>query len=457
MTERIILNTHGIPTRLAGFLLSAILLSVAIFALSSNGIAEDAPPPNFVIILADDLGYGDIGAMGSRLIATPAIDRMASEGVTLKSFYASANICTPSRGGLLTGRYPVRLGLTKDVARPNNQVGLAPEEITLAEKLKEKGYRSALIGKWHLGHAAEHWPTAQGFDYFFGLPYSNDMSPLALYRMNDKFEEPVDQTTLTERYTIEAIQFMEASKKKRKPFFLYLAHTMPHVPLHVSPGFSGKSKAGLYGDVVETIDWSVGRILKALDQLDLDSNTLVIFTSDNGPWWEGSSGVHRDRKGSSWEGGMRVPFIARWPGTIPAGAETGAISMNIDLFPTLAALAGCDLPQDRDIDGRDIFGILKGGQVSPHEYLYLFNSNKIAAVRTPRWKLVTRSYYRQIEFQVGRNTYYYHPGMLFDLQKDPEELYSFAREQPEVVARISEILEEGKRTLEEPYDPRRRR
>jgi uncharacterized sulfatase len=397
--------------------------------------------------LADDLGIGDIGPYGNTLIKTPNLDRMAAEGAMLSAFYSAANVCTPSRGGLLTGRYPARLGLAlNDVARATNDIGLPGSETTIAAALKTRGYATACIGKWHLGQKPGQWVTAHGFDYFYGLPYSNDMKPLALYRMDEPIEEPVDQATLTERYTAEAVRFIE--EHRAEPFFVYLPHTMPHVPLFVSERFSGESQAGLYGDVVETIDWSMGEIFASLDRLGLDENTLVLFTSDNGPWWEGSAGAHRDRKGSAWEGGMRVPLIARWPGHIPPGARSDAIAMSIDLFPTIAALAGAALPEDRVIDGRDIWPLLQGGQDSPHEYLYLFDGPLIAAVRTQRWKLVVQSWYRGFNAGIGAAYYYYHPGLLFDMRGGGLESYSMTREHPEVAAQLAQWLKQGRAELE---------
>ncbi len=424
---------------------AAILLAPAcIFCFAAS--AAQADGPNFIVVMADDLGIGDIGPYGATLIRTPHLDRMAAEGVVLTSFYSSANICTPSRGGLLTGRYPARLGLTHGVARPTNDIGIQQDEITLAEALGGVGYATACIGKWHLGHRPEHWPTRHGFDYFYGLPYSNDMTPLALYRQNENIEEPVNQRTLTERYTREAVQFIE--RNKDRPFFLYLPHTMPHIPLFVSETFEGKSSAGLYGDVVETIDWSMGEIFAALKRLGLDENTLVLFTSDNGPWWEGSAGAYRNRKGSAWEGGMRVPLIARWPGHIQPGTTSGAISMNIDLFPTLTRLAGAKLPADRPLDGRDIFDLLQGSEKSPHEYLFLFDGDKIAGVRSQKWKLVTQSWYRNWNAPLGAKRYYYYPGLLFDMEAHPEELYSQTREHPDVAKQLAKWLEEGRAELE---------
>ncbi|HIA48330.1 MAG TPA: arylsulfatase, partial [Candidatus Hydrogenedentes bacterium] len=285
-----------------------------------------------MIVFADDLGIGDIGPYGNTRIKTPHLDRMAAEGARLTSFFASASVCTPSRGGLLMGQYPVRNQLTADVARPSNKIGIPDNAITIADSLNELGYATACIGKWHLGHRPNQWPTEHGFDYFYGVPWSNDMTPFNLYRQSEEIESPVDQTTITERYTQEAITFIEAHQNE--PFFVYLPHSMPHVPLFVSEKFAHKSDAGLYGDVIEAVDWSVGEIMKTLERLNIDDNTLVIFTSDNGPWFEGSPGRYRNRKGSAWDGGMRVPLLAWWPGKIRGGTTSDAIAMNIDLFPT---------------------------------------------------------------------------------------------------------------------------
>jgi len=414
---------------------------------SAPGTVETPRQPNFVVIMADDLGYGDIGVYGATLISTPHLDRMSNEGIRLDSFYASANTCTPSRGGLLTGRYPIRLGLTQDVARPTNDIGLSRDEITLSSALSELGYRTAMIGKWHLGSQPQHAPLLYGFDMFYGLLHSNDMHPLELYRGNDVIEDPVDQTTLTERYTAEAVQFIEQNRDN--PFFLYLPHTFPHTPLYVSPEFEGQSDAGLYGDVVETLDWSTGQILDTLARLGLDENTLVIFTSDNGPWFEGSSGHFRDRKGTSWEGGLRVPFLARWPSVIPAGQISNEPVMNIDLFPTLIELAGGELPTDRAIDGKDIMPVLRDGASTPHEALFLFQNDRIAGVRSDHWKLVLETYYRNVLNRFDHPDSYYGPeGLLFDLERDPSESYSYTRENPDVVARLRSYLEAAQRELD---------
>lgn len=416
--------------------LLSIVLSVFSFvaasvsSASATDLADPPERPNFIIVLADDLGIGDIGPYGARLIKTPHLDRMAAEGVVLTDFYASGNICTPSRAGLLTGRYPERMDLANGVAMPNNSVGLDAGEVTIAELLKPRGYATALVGKWHLGHREEQWPTRHGFDEFYGLPYSNDLHPLALYRGSEKIEEPVDQRTLTERYTAESIDFIE--RHAGEPIFLYLAHTMPHVPLYVSERFEGRSEAGLYGDVVETLDWSMGELFAALERLRLDETTLVIFTSDNGPWWEGSAAPHRGRKGSSFEGGMRVPLIARWPGVIPAGGSTSAISMNIDFLPTLAGLAGAELPADRPIDGRDILPVLRGEAASPHEYLLLYDGSWVAGVRSQDWKLVRRAWYRILNTPIGGKRSFYYPGLIFNMADRAGERYSMTREHPEI-------------------------
>jgi len=276
--------------------------------------------------------------------------------------------------------------------------------------------------------------------------HSNDMTPLELYRQDQMIENPVNQNTLTERYTNEAIRFIEDNKDN--PFFLYMPHTFPHVPLYVSNQFSGQSDAGLYGDVVETIDWSVGEILETLESLGLDENTIVIFTSDNGPWFEGSSGPYRDRKGTSWEGGQRVPFIAKWTDTIPSGVVSNEPAMNIDIFPTLVKLAGGELPTDRVIDGKDILPMLVEGAPSPHEALYLFDSDRIAGVRSGRWKLVVESQYRAALPSFDNPDSYYGPnGLLFDVQLDPSETYSYTRENPEVVEKMRGLLLQGQKEL----------
>ena len=421
-------------------------LSAIISSLFTSVYAQTMEKPNFIVIMADDLGYGDLGIYGANLIKTPNLDRMAQQGALLNSFYSSANVCTAARGGLLTGKYPIRLDIVSDVARPNNNVHLADDELSLAEALKPMGYQTALFGKWHLGSRLEWSPLTQGFDEFFGVLHSNDMTPFELYRQDLVIEEPVDQSTLTERYTQEALRFIETHQDK--PFFLYMPHTFPHVPLYVSNQFSGQSEAGLYGDVVETIDWSVGEILRTLERLNLTENTLVVFTSDNGPWFEGSPGPYRDRKGSSWEGGQRVPFIAQWQGQIPHGVVSDEPAMNIDIFPTFLNLAGIELPSERVIDGKDIFPVLKNEAPSPHDALFLFNQNRIAGVRSGPWKLVVETHYRgAVPSFDNANSYYAPYGLLFNLERDPSETYSYTREYPEKAAELRNYIIDGQKKL----------
>lgn len=386
--------------------------------------------PNVIIILADDLGFGDLGCNGSTHIRTPSVDRMASEGVRFTDFYASANVCTPSRAGLLTGRYAIRSGLAHEVIQPADTTGLPPGEITIAQALKPD-YATALIGKWHLGHVAPHWPpTRYGFDRFFGLRYSHDMRPLALYdgegEMVSELEGRPDLARLTQHFFEKTEAFIEENRDQ--PFFVMLALTAPHIPLRPNPDDLTGSVAGDYGEVVEEIDNCVGRLLARLKALGLDDNTLVVFTSDNGPWFEGSSGPFRDRKGgSAWDGGFRVPFIARMPGRVPAGQVSTELSSNLDLLPTVLGLAGLPLPAV-ELDGRDLSDLLTTGHGEGHEEILLFNNNHVAGIRTARWKLVARSYYRTFDAPLDGLP------LLFDMQADPGETYSVARNYPEVLA-----------------------
>src|SRR5262245_37784941 len=372
-----------------------------------------AERPNVVVILCDDLGYGDLGCYGHPTIRTPNIDRMAAEGMKFTSFYSAAEVCTPSRAALLTGRLPVRSGMCSDTRRvlfPDSAGGLPASEVTLAEVLKANGYATACVGKWHLGHLPEYQPMKHGFDSFFGVPYVNDMDRrtdigpkgrqaffepkveywnVPLMRGEKIVERPADQHTLTKRYTEEAVKFIRASKDR--PFFLYLPHNMPHVPLFASKEFAGKSPRGLYGDVVEEIDWSVGEVLKALRKEKLDRKTLVVFTSDNGPWLTfgehgGSAGPLRGGKGSTWEGGMRVPGLAWWPGTVPAGVTTQEVASTMDLFVTAIKLAGGEVPTDRPIDGVDLTGLLTGKGKSPRDTMYFYRGTRLFAVRNGPWK-----------------------------------------------------------------------
>ena len=406
--------------------------------------AEEKRPPNVVLIFTDDQGYEDVGCFGSPNIATPNLDRMAKEGMKLTDFYVGAPICSASRASLLTGCYCQRVSVT-GVYFPRHKVGLNPKEITIAEMLKDKGYATACIGKWHLGHLKPFLPTSQGFDSYFDIPYSNDMrikrgnkSGPPLMRNEEIIEHPANQATLTQRYTEEAVQFIR--KSRAKPFFLYLPHTMPHVPLFASKNFKGKSKRGLYGDVIEEIDWSVGEILKTLRDLKLDEQTLVIFTSDNGPWLSkkkngGSAKPLRDGKFSTFEGGMRVPCIVRWPGKIPAGKTCAEVAATIDVLPTVAALTGAKMPKDRILDGKDVSSLLLGkkGAKSPHKAYYFYRGNNLQAVRSGKWKLHLR--------RKGKGKNAIVTDWLFDLATDVGEQKNVAEKNPEVVTQLKKMAQ----------------
>jgi arylsulfatase A len=445
---------------LTHFPLRAVLLAGGLLSLA--GVSESATqPPNVVLVFVDDLGYGDLGVYGHPTIHTPRLDRMAAEGVKLTSFYAAAPVCTPSRAALLTGRYPIRFGLAGNLG-PASDGGLPAEERTLAEALKSRGYRTAAFGKWHLGSVPGFFPTDNGFDVYLGLPYSNDMippwvrteRPLHLYRGDTPTdEEPVDQTTLTRRYTDEAVHFIRESKDA--PFFIYLPHSMPHLPISASAGFRGRSAGGRYGDVVEELDWSMGRILDVLEEEGLDERTLVIFTSDNGPWrnmpprmyetepverWDaGTTGALRGAKGTTYEGGLRVPAIARWPGHIPPGQVSTEMATTMDLHATILQLAGAP-PPERPLDGVDIWPVLTEGSVSPRERFYYFMGDRLEAVRDATWKLriapVADDYVSQ-ELMTGDEPV---EVQLFDLRSDPYERFDVAERHPDVVTRLRSEL-----------------
>jgi uncharacterized sulfatase len=349
---------------------------------------------NVVVILADDLGWGDLGCYGHPAFKTPNLDRMAREGARLTHFTVPVPYCAPTRGSLLTGRYPMRHGLVRNpfpredlggVRGDAGDVGLAESEVTLAEALQGAGYRTGMVGKWHLGHQPRFYPTRQGFQEYFGILYSNDMHPVKLVDGEREVEYPVVQATLTRRYTERALRFLEENKDR--PFFLYLAHAMPHKPLAVSEDFYKKSGAGLYGDAVAELDWSVGRVLDSIRALGLDGRTLVWFTSDNGPWYGGSAGGLRGMKGLSFEGGLRVPLIARWPGRIPAGRVSHEPAVVMDLFATSLQAAGVAPPAGRTIDGRDILPLLTSDAKSPHEAVFSSRAGQVVTVRSGRWKL----------------------------------------------------------------------
>ena len=447
-------------------------LFAALVAVGVRG-AEPNPKPNFIIILADDLGYGDLGCYGHPSIRTPHLDQMAREGVRFTDFYSAAEVCTPSRAALLTGRYPIRSGMchgTYRVLRRESTGHLPESEITLAQLLKTQGYATACIGKWHLGNwmnnPAGH-PLKHGFDYYFGLPHSNDMNPVSglpkdenssldpdpkwwrapLFEGEKLIEQPADQTTLTRRYTEHAVQYIRAHKDG--PFFLYLAHTFPHTPLFASESFRNHSLRGRYGDVVEEIDWSVGQVLAALRQTGLASNTFVFFTSDNGPWLirglaGGSAGLLRDGKGSTYEGGMREPGIAWMPGKVPAGMVCREIGSTMDLLPTIAAWAGATVPGDRAMDGLDITPLLThSGTVKRDAYMY-YRGTQIFAARLGQWKA---HFVTQPAYGPGKPEPH-DPPLLFDLNLDPGETTNLAAQHPEVIAQITAAVARHRATVQ---------
>jgi uncharacterized sulfatase len=418
--------------------------------------ASDDPEalPNVVIILVDDLGYGDLE---SPVLDTPNLDRMAAEGVQLTSFYASAALCTPSRAGLLTGRYPVRTHMTSPQYPTGNPMNLLmdvlgryaygvraipQDEVLLPEVLVRRGYRTGMVGKWHLGDRPGHLPNDRGFDAFYGVLYSNDVQPYAIYRDREiEHEAPADQNLLTRGFTREALAFIR--RHQARPFFLYLAHAMPHEPMHASADFRGRSTGGLYGDAVEELDWGVGQVLDTVSELGLADKTLVVFTSDNGPWWQGNPGLTRGRKMLTFEGGFRVPFIARWPGVIPAGTSRGEMSMSFDLFATCLQLAGAPSPQDRIIDGQDILPLLAGQSPSPHDTLLFYDTRTLVALRYRQWK-----YHRR--FRTDNAGYWplQQGPFLFDLEADPNESYSLIESKPELAADLKARFDAAEAEME---------
>jgi arylsulfatase A-like enzyme len=373
--------------------MSKVLWSLALAVAVLNRAAGETRP-NVVIVLADDLGYGDLGCFGNTKYKTPHLDRMASEGCRLTSFYAPVPFCAPTRASLLTGRYPPRCGLTgnpvpkDDLAGAKNadDLGLPVTEVTFADVFHGAGYATGCFGKWHLGHQPRFRPLKRGFDEYLGVLYSNDMHPVELIDGDKVAEYPIEQNTITRKLTDRALKFIDANKEK--PFLLYLPHHMPHKPLAASDGFRGRSGAGLYGDAVQELDAGVGEVLAKLKDLKLEANTLVVFASDNGPWYGGSTGGLRGMKGTSWEGGIREPLIARLPGVIPAGRSSDEPAVMPDLFATALTFAGLKPPADRDIDGKDLLPLWTGKtDVGPHEYVFSTRGNKVATVRSGKWKL----------------------------------------------------------------------
>lgn len=445
-----------------------IAAAVTVFAVGQPYVA--AEPPNFIVILADDLGYADLGCFGAVDMDTPCLDRMASEGMRLIDFHVSAPTCTASRASLLTGCYPVRIGMGDAIAPradgtispsrvlwPNSPYGLNPNEVTIAEVVKEVGYATGVIGKWHVGDRPEFNPTRQGFDEFFGVLYSNDMEPYVYYRGMEPLDESIDRDRQTQRYTSEALDFIR--RRKDEPFFLYVAHTMPHVPLAASEAFRGKSKRGLYGDAVSEVDWSVGQILDELRKLKLDRRTLVIFSSDNGGWLArgedgGLNTPLRGGKGCTYEGGMCVPAIAWQPSVVPDGAVCDELTSTMDLLPTLAAMAGGTPPGDRKIDGHDISPLLRGqpGAKSPWKKFFFYFGNELHGVRSGKWKLRAKNmlkneniYNRKWrESDIGKIAI---PAALYDLSRDPAEQKSVLRQHPKVAARLKRYMDEARADL----------
>lgn len=449
---------------------TVVALGVAAIASASVSIhhpaAQTQRPPNFILILADDQGYGDLGSYGHPTLRTPNIDRMAAEGQRWTSFYA-APVCTPSRAQLMTGRLAVRTGLAGGVLFPDSTGGLQPSEVTVAEVLKGRGYATAAIGKWHLGVLPEYLPVNQGFDSYFGIPYSNDMDQtgegvsaderfrrymdarieyfnVPLMRNREIVERPAQQTTITRRYTDEAIAFIKAHQDQ--PFFLYLAHNFPHMPLFRSQEFEHHSQRGLYGDVVEEIDANVGRILATLRESNLDSNTLVFYMSDNGPWAPyleqgGSAGLLRGAKGSTWEGGMRVPAIFWWPGVIKPGVVSG-IGSELDILQTFASLSGAKPPTDRAMDGFDLSPTLKRGEPSArHTLLYYAStgSGVLSAVR--------RDSYKALFVVPTTDAPSAAAPQLYNLDQDPSEKYDLASKRDDVVAELRTLADEHAKTV----------
>ena len=413
--------------------------------------ANTSQLPNIVLILVDDLGYGDLGAYGGDVIKTPVIDRMAEEGVLMTNFYASAPVCTPSRAAILTGRYPKRSHMTLPLYPKNHPMefvlkavnryqfdvtGIPEDEITLAEILRRRGYWTGLVGKWHLGDRPGHLPNDNGFDEFYGVLYSNDVSKFAVWRNNDiVIPEPVEQSSLTQEYTREALQFIQANSDK--PFFLYLSHTAVHEPIFADSEFQGVSDGGLYGDSVQELDWSTGQILDKLAELGLDEKTLVMFTSDNGPWWQGNPGDFRGRKNNIADGGLHVPFIARWPGKLPAGTTSDELSVNFDIFPTCLSIAGIPIPEDRIIDGKNMLPVLQGETPSPHERFFYYDGPILVAVRYKNWK-----YQRRHMSDNGGYPIFSQGPFLFDLEKDPSESYNLIESYPEMAQKLMIMLNE---------------
>ena len=460
-----------------------LLFSLSLITVSCNNLNNESRL-NFIVIFVDDLGYGDLGSYGHPTIKTPTLDRLAYEGQKWTQFYSASSVCTPSRAALLTGRLPIRNGMIGSrpdsrVFFPDSKYGIPESEITIAEKLKENGYKNAIIGKWHLGHKKEYLPLQHGFDYYYGIPYSNDMDKIngitccpgprywqqyekkrpdssnynvPLIENNDIIERPADQTTITKRYSDKAVEFIRDNKKNN--FFLYLAHNLPHTPLYASDEFTGKSKRGLYGDVVEEIDYGIGRIIDELERNNIDKNTIVIFTSDNGPWLpfesqSGSAGLLREGKGSTWEGGHRVPGIF-WGGGIKSSV-IDYLGSTMDIFPTILEMSSSGQVDDRIIDGLSIKNTLLNLEPSKREKVIFYREREVYALRYRQFKahFITKGVYDYPNPDI--KTYMEKP-LLYNLDIDPSEKYNIADENPEILKKIYEVLESHQNNLNAPED-----
>lgn len=441
----------------------AILLILAVTGLEARPARAAERPPNFLVILCDNLGYGDIGCFGSTKHRTPHVDRLAREGMRFTDFYSSSGVCTPSRASLMTGCYPRRVNMHvsdrgASVLQPVARKGLHPDEVTIAEVLKKRGYTAALLGKWHLGDQPAFLPTRQGFDFYLGIPYSDDMTPrpnqnwpeLPLMRQEKVIEAPVDRNLLTKRYTEEAIRLITANRDK--PFFVLLSHAMPgstRTP-YASEPFRGKSANGPWGDSVEEIDWSTGELLRTLKELDLDRQTLVIWTSDNGaPRRDPPQGSNLPLAGWGYttaEGGQRIPCAMRWPGKIPAGKDCNELATLMDLLPTLAHLAGADLPTDRTLDGKDITPLMfaRPGAKSPHEAFYYYHMDQLQAVRSGPWKLYLPLEKRRAGSRIVESDV---PARLYNLREDLGERKEVSKAHPEVVSRLEALAQRAREDL----------
>ena len=423
--------------------------------------------PNIIVIFCDDLGYGDLGTFGHPTIKTPNLDKMANQGQKWTNFYAAASVCTPSRAGLMTGRYPIRNGMCSDKKRvlfPYSLGGLPQSEITIARALKNVGYNTACIGKWHLGHLPQYLPTKHGFNYYFGIPYSNDMDAVRRLKRQDHFnpdiknynvplmkneeiiERPANQNTITKRYSEEAVKFIQ--KNGEKPFFIYLAHNLPHIPLFTSKKFKDTSARGLYGDVVEEIDFGIGKIIETLKQQGLEENTLIVFTSDNGPWLVfkehgGSAGLLKGGKGMTWEGGMREPAIFYWKGKIKPDVISD-IGSTLDLFSTICSICSAEVPSDRKMDSNDLSPVLFEGKTSPRTSFIYYRGTEIYAARKGAFKA---HFITQKAYMKDKEKIYHDPPVLYNLDHDPSEKYDIAEKYPEVIREIRELVETHVKTV----------